>query len=342
MTETSVKTEESRVGLQIGVGLLVSVIAVVILLLFIDVRDALDAIEHADYRWLPVAIAIYLAGLASRAVAFRVLLNNQVSFSRSFWTLSEGYMFNNVLPLRMGELGRCLLLNLTEGLSFWRVLSTIVVERVFDVGFMALVLLATTPFAIGVESASQIALVVGLLVVIGFVVLFIAARRPDLIVSLFEWITSPFPKLMEFGREKLASILEGLTSLADTGRFLTVLLWMALAWVFNIGYYFALLRAFIPDAGIIMAGFVVGAGSMGVALPSSPGYVGVFHGTIVAALNVFGITNATALGYAIVAHLGYVLISSVLGAFALGRDGLSLVDVFRKLLSRRDQPERVG
>jgi hypothetical protein len=340
MTESNTIAEQanSRVGLQVGIGIAVSVIAVVILLLVVDVRASMDAIRGADYRWLPVAMVVYVVGWVARGYAWRLLLNKEISLQRSFWTLTEGYMFNNFLPLRMGEFGRGLLLNITEGLSFWRVMSTIVVERVFDVGFMAGILLSTAPFAIGLEGSAQIALVAAGLVVIGFVGLFLAARRPDVIMRVFERFTSPVPQVTAFGREKLNAMLQGLTSLSSIDRFLWVLLWMGLAWAFNVLFYYTLLLAFVPDAGVLMTGFLVGAAAMGVALPSSPGYVGVFHGTVVAALEIFGVPASVGLAYAIVAHLTYVSISAVLGAFALGRDGLSLLEVFRKLLERRSQP----
>lgn len=340
MTEQSIVQEpqEQKKGIwvQLLPGLLVSVIIIVLLLKNIDIEEAVEAIKQANYRWMPLVLLGFFGTLFARTIAWRAILQNEITWKRTFWTLTEGYFLNNILPFRLGELGRVLILNTTEGLSGWRVLSSIMVERIFDVAFMAGLLLATAPFAVGMENAPQAAIIAAGLVVAGFIILFWSANFPQQVLGIFSWFTNPFPKIKEFGYSKLESLLEGLNILADWRRFFFVAFWMLITWVFNVGWYFMLLLAFVPEATPLMAGFTVGMASLGVAVPSVPGYTGPFHLAVIGGLAVFGIGRSVAAGFAVLAHLIYMGLIAILGGIAISRDGLSLFGLFGRLRNKPD------
>jgi uncharacterized membrane protein YbhN (UPF0104 family) len=100
-----------------------------------------------------------------------------------------------------------------------------------------------------------------------------------------------------------------------------------------------LLLAFFPLAEWLWAVFVVGVGSVGVALPSSPAYIGVLEGAIVAALSLFGVSASEALAFALMAHALYFVLTGLLGAIGFTQQGQSIRRIYRKLLSRRAQGE---
>lgn len=315
-------------------GLLISALAIFALSFFIDMGELKSAFSLADFRWLPLVLIPFMGTLLARSKAWRTLLEEEVTLSDSFFALNQGYLLNNILPFRLGELGRALLLGERSGLSFWRVLSTIVVERVFDVGFAALLIVISLPFVIDVDwaqSASSIAL---LLVAVGFAILFALARYPAFLTNMIERLTSRWPGLQKWTMAKMASFLTGLGSLRDTRRFLRVTFWLALAWLFNLAWYFILLRAFFPVSEWLWAVMAVGAGSLGVAIPSSPAYIGVLEGAVVAALSLFGVDPALALAYALVAHALYFVVTGVLGAWGFSQQGRSLGRVYQRLLNR--------
>jgi uncharacterized protein (TIRG00374 family) len=316
-------------------GLVISLAALVILLLLVDLDAVKEAIQWADYRYLPLAILFFLATIAARSFGWRAILQEKISFTKAYLTENEGYMLNNVLPFRLGELGRALLLSLTTPLSFWEVLSTIMVERIFDVGIMAGILLFTVPLVLGAEWALEAAFVAGGMVIAGFVALYLMARNKSGTMNLFVHFTKLWPRLTEFGQGKLESFLDGLAVLRSLPRFSRVLLWMLLTWVFNIGWYLILLWAFVPEAEILWAVFSVGVVSLGVSAPSTPAYIGVFEAVQVSALALFGVETSIALAYAIIAHSIYFIITVAIGAVALTRDGLTLGEVFQQLRNRR-------
>lgn len=315
-------------------GLLLSTVALVLLIVLIDFNDLRQALLLADYRWLPAVSLAFLGTVAARAKAWRTLLEEHTNFKDNFLVLNQGYLLNNVLPLRLGEVGRALLLGERSGLGFWHVLSTVVVERIFDLAFAAALLLGSLSFVIAADWARAAALVALFLVLLGFALLFVLASRPNIFISLVQHVARPWPQLRRWLIQKLESFLQGLGALRDLRRFLQVTLWMSVAWFFNVAWYYLLLQAFFPSADWLWATVTVAVSSMGIALPSSPGYIGVLEGAVVASLNLFGVSPSLALAYAIVAHSLYFLITGLLGAVGFTHQGQSLSRVYQRLLTR--------
>ncbi len=316
-------------------GLIVSLLAIFILSRFVDLQELKQAFAIADFRWLPLVLLPFFGTLLARSKAWRTLLEEEAQLKDTFYALNQGYLLNNILPFRLGELGRALILGERSGLGFWRVLSTIVVERIFDVGFAALMIVVSLRFILDVawaQSASRIALI---LVFLGFSTLFVLARNPGLIKSLLKRLTGRWPKLRDWLLNKMNAFLEGLGSLRSSKRFSQVAFWLALAWFFNMLWYLALQRAFFPEINWLWAAMTIGAGSLGVAIPSSPGYVGVLEGTVVAAFSLFGVDPAISLAYAIVAHTLYFIVTGVLGAIGFSQQGRSLGAIYQRLLNRK-------
>ena len=74
-----------------------------------------------------------------------------------------------------------------------------------------------------------------------------------------------------------------------------------------------------------------GSLGLGVSIPSSPAFVGVFEGTIVAALALFGVDTSAALAYAITLHLLQIILTAIPGVYELVQDGVSLGEIYRQL-----------
>jgi len=90
-------------------------------------------------------------------------------FRTTFLTINEGYLLNNFLPLRLGELGRAFLLSRKSDLTFMEILPTIVIERIIDVAFSAIILLSAIPFVVGAsDTAKKTAFIAGGLVVLAW------------------------------------------------------------------------------------------------------------------------------------------------------------------------------
>lgn len=315
--------------------MVITAVAVITLAYLVDLDQMRAALARMDYGALPFAVLLFFGTLVSRSMAWRTVMMEQARFRDCFLALNQGYLLNNILPFRLGELGRALLIGGRVGIRFWRALSSIVVERVFDLGIAAGLLFATFPLVVGADWARSAAIITLIIVVVGLVMLFVMARRPELFTRLVERITSPAPKSSHWLKDKLASFLEGLSALKDAGRFLRVAFWMLLTWFFNVAWYYILMRSFLPEATWLWAFFSIAVASVGVAIPSSPAYIGVFEGVLVGALSLFGADPAVSLAYAVVGHVIYFVITGIIGIVGFWQQGESLGKVYNQLLNRK-------
>lgn len=316
-------------------GVVISILAIAAILYFFDLRRFADAIRTANYGLLLLNLAISLVWLGVRAVVWRTLLRGRAAYRDVFLTLSEGYLLNNFLPFRLGEVGRAFLLGRKARLGFMDVLSTIVIERVLDLAFSAAILLSSVPFVVGARGAAPIALVIGALVVAGLVVLYILARNRERALGFFDRITSRWPKLQKVGNNFLAPLFSGLTILTDGWLFLRVLLWMTLDWSISILQFYLMLLAFFPAAQPVWSLFGLGAVAFGNAIPSMPGAIGTYEGALAGALALVTHNESASLALAVASHVFNYLVTGVIGLYALSTEGETLMGVYRQLRQRQ-------
>jgi len=312
-------------------GLVVSAVALALVFYFADLRKLGEALRLADYRYVFLSILITLTWLFVRGMVWRTLLQDRASYPAVFWSLNEGYLLNNLLPFRLGEVGRSYLLARKSGLDFWQVLSTIVIERLMDLALAAGLLLSTLPFVVGATWARQAAILVGVVVVLGFAALYLLARNQASAMRMIERLGARWPVTLRLSGKMLTSFFTGLNVITDGMRFLKAVAWMLLNWVVAIAQYTIMVNAFFPGTKLLWATFSLGVAAMGIAAPSSPGALGVMELSIVGALSLFGLDASVALALAITLHLVQYLITGALGAIGLARDGESLIHIYRKV-----------
>ena len=264
-------------------------------------------------------------------MAWRTLLQDKVTLKQSFFTVSEGYLLNNFLPLRLGEVGRAYLLGEKSKLGFWRVLSSILIERALDVLIAAALLLGTLPFVAGFASGPGVALGIGG----GMAALYLMARYPEACLRLYQRLTARVGFLSRLGKQVLPNFFSGLSVLTEPGRFLRACAWFLLNIAVAIFQYYIMMLAFFPHAKLLWVIFCLAVSSLGVALPSSPGGLGVFEGAVVGALAVFKLDSGTALAYAFAMHFWNYAITGALGSYALARDGESIFNLYARVRNVR-------
>ena len=311
-------------------GILISAASLVIILYFIDLDRLIEALRLADYRIVALLFGVSIVWLIVRAMVWRTLLREQASFSQVFFTLNEGYLLNNLLPFRLGEVGRAFLLAKKANLKFLQVFSTILIERALDVAMAAGLLLTTLPFVVQTGLGWQVALITGGLVLFGLGLFYLLARNQNWALIQFQALGQRISILQRVLKEQhLLSFFSGLDALTDSRRFLIVILLMFLNWGVALLQFFLLVRAFFPEAQVLWGAFTLSVMALGIAVPSSPGGIGVMEVSIMGALAAFNLDPSASLAAALTAHLCNYLVTGVFGAFALARDGLSLTGLYR-------------
>jgi uncharacterized protein (TIRG00374 family) len=295
-----------------------------------------DAMRKANYALLAFAFPLGFGWIIIRAVAWRTLLRNKASFSDVFWTIGEGYLLNNFLPFRLGEVGRAFLLSRKTNLQFMEILPTIVIERALDLGYTAVIFLAALPFVVGAEGTERIGIIVGLVVLAGFVILYLLARYSQWALDQFHKLSVRWP-FLKFGGNLLESFLVGLSVLTDGWLFLRFLFWMTLNWAVAVFNYYLIIRAFFPDAQVVWGMFGLGAAAFGNAIPSLPGAVGTMEGAIGGAITLLTGDQSTALAVALTVRLYNYFNSGVIGGIGLLREGQTLSGVYAQLKNLRSK-----
>jgi glycosyltransferase 2 family protein len=314
-------------------GLMVSVVSLAVVLYFVDLRELGEALRLANYWFIAAGVLVTFTWLVVRGKVWQTLLPGRLPYKTVFMTLSEGYLLNNILPLRLGEVGRAFLLSRKSPLAFWQIFSSILIERALDMAFATALLLSTLAFVVGGDWARQAAIGVGILVAVGLAGLYLLARNQEWAMRVFESLSARWPFLKRMGGNALPAFISGLGVLTDGKRFLQAIIWMILNWGLGVLQYFVYLLAFFPEARLLWAGFSLGAASLGIAAPSSPGAVGVLELTLVAALSLFNLSPSFAFAFAVTAHFMNYLVIGILGAYALSKDGETLSGLYHQARS---------
>jgi glycosyltransferase 2 family protein len=294
-----------------------------------------DALRSARYVWLIPAVALVLLSVVARAWRWVVLLDKREQLADSFWAQGLGYLFTNIFPLRLGEPARVLAMSRRCRLPVMQVAASAIVERLLDAATNVLVLSALLPWLEAPALVRQAGLSLAALTLAGFVVLLLLVRFDDYSEMLFR---SVFRRLPSAAVEKLLArwkeLVTGFIPLTHWRTALQVSLWSLITWGTIIVSYWCILRAFEPDARVVEGAFMMVTLSFAVAVPSSPGFVGIFQFAGQQALMLpFGAKYdaTTAFAITLTAHIVYYVPTTGLGLIGLWRLGESFFNLGRGL-----------
>jgi uncharacterized protein (TIRG00374 family) len=240
-----------------------------------------------------------------------------------------GYMVNNVLPLRAGEFVRVYVVARRWGHGFWTALATLIVERVLDslvIVFIMAMLVLRIPVPRTIEIGAAVLLAVDLVAVAVLCFLAIAPCRTSRVVAR---LTRRWPSLQHRVVGILETFVRGFEGIRTRAHLLPLVVWTAIIWVLPAFATWTMFRALHLELPWIAAWVVLAFVGLGVAIPSAPGYIGVFHAAATIALTIFGVPATTAFGYALLLHATQILPVTLVGWVFLLREHLTLAEATR-------------
>ena len=247
-----------------------------------------------------------------------------------------GMMVNNVSPARAGELARAFVLARETGrVRFTAALASLVVDRVFDAVVVLLLLLIVVLMpafpegaVVGGMPVDRILLLGSGIAIVALVGLVFFALYPGKLVRLWErMLGQRAPRVMARGRDILQAFGAGLSVLKDPRRSLVVFLLAFAGWLVNGLSFWIAFRAVGIEAPFSAALFLQSLLAMTVAIPSAPGFFGLFEAATKVALGVYFIDDTLAVSYALGYHLLSFIPVTLIGFWYLGRMGLHLKDM---------------
>ncbi|MFZ0532298.1 MAG: lysylphosphatidylglycerol synthase transmembrane domain-containing protein [Anaerolineales bacterium] len=320
-------------------GLIVSVAALAVVFSMLDLRKFVQAIQQADLRFFFAGILFELLWLIVRGFVWRTLLQNKASYHDVFITINEGYLLNNILPFRLGEIGRAFLIGRKAHLDFWQVLPSILIERSLDLAIAVGLFLTTLPFVIGISWAKQAAIGTGIIVLTGLATIYLLARNRHRVLGWIDQAGQRWALVKKLAGRRVIAFFDGLEIITDGRLFLRALGWEGLDWLVSVLQYYLFLRAFFEAPSLLWVLFALGVGALGIAAPSSPGAIGVFEAVLVGALVVFGLDASPATAFALSVHFTSYIITSLMGGYGLYKDGESLSSLYTRLGKMKSEGE---
>jgi len=325
-------TPRARRRLTAILGLAVSLALLAWVLRKTSLHEIATHLREAHRGPLVAAVILATASFPLRAIRWRLLLrtpdDGPVSWRALWHAIAMGFMANNTLPLRLGEVVRSYAASRLGGVTVAAALSSVAVERALDlltlVGLLGVALLrAGLPAGTVVMGARLDALALRAAVLCAaifaialFVVLFPSASERILRALV------PWPRLANWLQGIGDSLRQGFIVLRSPGRLALAVFWSVVIWLVGSASFYVAFAAFDIPVGFAGGMLVQSLLAFGVAAPSSPGYFGIFEVVTAAALGLFGIPTALGIAYGITYHITTFIPITLLGLFSLLRTGL--------------------
>ena len=309
---------------RIAIGIAITVVTLYVVYRDADPQQMLDAIGEFNLAMLLPFGLFYAVQLWAKTERWAQLLDRgTVKLRILFSSMMVGYTVNTLLPARLGEVARIYLLHKRAGIPAGRTLSTIILERLLDVAAVVIIL-GIALLSVDLPNWIRTSILLGtVLLIVGLAGLLVIAYLPR---SLFGSFAERAPVLQ---RIPLKSTIEAgftlLVEVARTRRGLWALGWSLPAWACVVAGTHVILLGFGFDVPIWASMVLVGATTLGMILPSSPGYVGVFHLLAAESLVLFGVAETPAETAALLLHVVSFAPVTLLGLYYVWADGLGSI-----------------
>ena len=317
--------------LKFAVSILVSLGLVYYAFKDLDWQIFWESVKAINYWLLLLGAAVLIFSNVIRAARWRILLIPQKTLKRRylFEATMMGYMGNNVLPFKLGEVLRAVVVSQRHGIPLTGVGASIVVERGLDM-LSFLILAGIYGLLVPSFEAARLLSILGLVALLLVLVFgFWVSRHHD---TFFRHIQKWADHFKEQGHPKraehLMAIFKGLETIWRMPKPIHVIFQTLFLWGLYLAVTILALAAFNFDMNLMQLWQVslvlLIFTTLSLSIPAAPGYVGTYHSAIIAALLLFSINADQARAFAIVLHLLNYLIYTPIGAWYLVKAGLSL------------------
>jgi len=350
-----------RTAFSLTAGIMVSAGALYLALHRVPFRDLFAYLTAIDYGWVLLSGALVVPCFVLRALRWRIILESRakLGFWQVFHPLMIGFMLNSILPGRVGEAARPYILTKKEALPFTTGLATVAMERLLDMGFLVLLSFAVlttldiepgltvsfggyqlSPDLLSGLGKGLIRLCLGLT---GGILLILLPLTRSLIQKLILSAPGVLPfaskalkqRLREKLMQPLADLIDlfaaGFSLLKKPGKIIQCLILTLMIWGGTALSFYVMAKGCpgvelsYPESVALMVIIC-----LFIALPSAPGYWGVWEAGGVFGLSLFGVDAGTAAGYTLANHfiqLLPVIIMGLISAMVTGAGVLQTANI---------------
>ena len=315
-----------------ALGYLVSVACLIWVYRGFDWRQEFARLSTLDWHWLGVAAIADISVYISQGWRWRMLLKpvGDVSMLRSVQAIYVGLFTNEVLPLRGGELVRSYLQAHWSAIPFSVVLSSAVVERVFDgVWLVLFTIVSTSIVSLPRYLVEGTRVLTGLLAGLAFL----------LAVAVFQKGHAHAAVAKSRWAGKLWHVVNALHAMGRSHSFYLAFLASFVYLGLQLIPIHALMLAYGLDLdwSATLVTFVILR--LGTLLPQAPGNVGSFQFFAVVALRLFGVEKSVATGFATLLFFVVTVPLWLAGFVATLASGIGFGDIRRRAADTQRQSD---
>jgi len=349
-------------SLSLFIGLAVSVAALYLAFRQVPFSDLMAYLKSINYFWIIPTILLALAGFMLRVYRWQLILGSSqpIGFWQAFHPLMIGFMLNCVLPGRVGEVARPIILQQKEKVPFSTGLATVAAERTFD-ALILLLLFSWMLTVVQIDPVLEInfggyvlnkTLLIGaakgltrlsVLLLAGVVLVALESSRNWMnrlflkIPTLFFFTSQAFQELI-YQRISLVLVRftltfsKGFLLLKDPRKLAGCFGLSLLIWGLNVlSYYTMTLGAPGVELSFAELSVVMVIVCLFISIPSVPGFWGIWEAGGVFALALFGVSAKDAAGFTLANHAVQMLPVMVVGIGSAIVTGVNVWQVSREV-----------
>jgi len=289
--------------------------------------SVLASVSRANLWLVAATVPVVLVNMMLRAFRWRTLLGSrrEAPFRSVFSAQMIGYLANNVLPVRAGDLVRVYALGNAVDISRSRIFSTVVIERVLDMGMVVFLLIVVTAFGPLPDWIRVGGTGAGISTVLALAVLLaVSATRRETAERILDRVPAVPPTIkdkLKFWVSEFSSGFSGIRDPRVAALFFgaTTAIWATeVMLVLLVGKAFMISLGFV-DAAILML-FSLFSGF----IPALPGQIGLFELAMVTGLEFAGHSGPSSLPFALTLHAVLLGGTTIIGLVCLVASGWSI------------------
>ena len=352
-----------KIILSFIIGIFISLVALYFSFRNIPLAELAEYMKHINYWWIIPSTIAALGSYIFRTLRWQRILHASgypISFKNTFHPLMIGFATNNILPARLGEIVRPLVLQQQEKMPFTTGLATVVTERVFDVGLMILSFIVITLFwhidpsfevtfagyhlsAEVLENLLKNMLILALILLAGISCVAIMAIRNLLIRVLWDIPrffkpilgASLTERLNTYLIAKIVRIIENVSNgfllLRRPKQFLVCVLYTIIIWLVQAsGYYLMMFGTPGVSLSFLDIYMVMVIILFFIALPSVPGFWGMWEAGGLFILTLMGVAASTAMGFTLINHVIQVVPIIIVGLISAAITGVNILKISKE------------
>ncbi len=293
----------------------------------------MESFRHADFRTLPIMFLLLFVFFWLKAIRWRMLLEpiKHLSVSQVTPAMMIGFMGNNILPAHLGEFLRVYVLSKQFQIPKTTILSTVVLERLFDIVAILCFLGIGVYFAPHLpDRYRSLSILMAVVISVTIMVLGTYLIWTEAVIKLFRTIFSHLRflpvKLTHLVIEMMQAGAQGMAAMKSI-RLSVGIIWTSFAqWAINGLSILVALWSFDIQVTPLAAFVVLGVTAFGVTVPSTPGFFGVIQLCFWVSLQAFGVSKADAFAASIYYQLSQYIPVTLIGLYYSNREGLKLSD----------------